>query len=98
MIGAIFMIVADILSRIIISGQVLPIGVITALFGAPAFAPSARTKKGVVMIAFGCNVGWSAGNVEILRNVSLNVAEGEFCWHHRAERIGKTSFLSHFPA
>jgi len=38
LIGAIFMIVADILSRIIIPGQVLPIGVITALFGAPAFA------------------------------------------------------------
>ncbi|WP_235992560.1 FecCD family ABC transporter permease [Brucella daejeonensis] len=38
LIGAIFMIVADILSRIIVPGQVLPIGVITALFGAPAFA------------------------------------------------------------
>jgi iron complex transport system permease protein len=38
LIGAIFMIVADVLSRIIIPGQVLPIGVITALFGAPAFA------------------------------------------------------------
>jgi len=38
LIGAIFMIVADILSRVIIPGQVLPIGVITALFGAPAFA------------------------------------------------------------
>lgn len=36
--GAIFMIAADILSRVIIPGQVLPIGVITALFGAPAFA------------------------------------------------------------
>ncbi len=38
LIGAVFMILADILSRIIIPGQVLPIGVITALFGAPAFA------------------------------------------------------------
>ena len=36
--GAVFMIAADVLSRIIIPGQVLPIGVITALFGAPAFA------------------------------------------------------------
>ena len=35
---AIFMIVADVLSRVIVPGQVLPIGVITALFGAPAFA------------------------------------------------------------
>ncbi len=38
LVGAIFMIAADVLSRIIIPGQVLPIGVITALFGAPAFA------------------------------------------------------------
>ena len=38
LIGAIFMIVADVLSRIVVPGQVLPIGVITALFGAPAFA------------------------------------------------------------
>lgn len=38
LIGALFMIAADILSRIVIPGQVLPIGVMTALFGAPAFA------------------------------------------------------------
>ncbi|MET3587043.1 iron complex transport system permease protein [Pseudorhizobium tarimense] len=36
--GAIFMIGADIISRIIIPQQILPIGVVTALFGAPAFA------------------------------------------------------------
>jgi len=38
MIGAVFMVVADIISRVIIPQQVLPIGVVTALFGAPAFA------------------------------------------------------------
>ncbi|MFB2551972.1 FecCD family ABC transporter permease [Ensifer soli] len=38
LIGAVFMILADILSRTLIPGQVLPIGVITALVGAPAFA------------------------------------------------------------
>ncbi len=36
--GAIFMVVADIVSRVIVPQQVLPIGVVTALFGAPAFA------------------------------------------------------------
>jgi iron complex transport system permease protein len=36
--GAIFMVGADIVSRIIITQQILPIGVVTALFGAPAFA------------------------------------------------------------
>ncbi len=37
-IGALFMILADVVSRVLITGQVLPIGVITALIGAPAFA------------------------------------------------------------
>ncbi|MEM7170329.1 MAG: iron ABC transporter permease [Pseudomonadota bacterium] len=36
--GAIFLILADVISRIIIPGQVLPIGVVTALVGAPVFA------------------------------------------------------------
>lgn len=36
--GGVFMLAADVLSRIVVPGQVLPIGVVTALFGAPAFA------------------------------------------------------------
>ncbi|WP_182086518.1 iron chelate uptake ABC transporter family permease subunit [Aureimonas sp. ME7] len=38
LIGAVFLIAADVLSRTLIPGQVLPIGVMTALVGAPAFA------------------------------------------------------------
>jgi len=37
-IGAVFLIIADLVSRIIIQPQELPIGVITALIGAPIFA------------------------------------------------------------
>ena len=36
--GAVFLIAADVLSRTVLKGQVLPIGVITALVGAPVFA------------------------------------------------------------
>ncbi|NEI61068.1 iron chelate uptake ABC transporter family permease subunit [Rhizobium leguminosarum] len=36
--GAIYMVGADIVSRVIIPQQILPIGVVTALFGAPAIA------------------------------------------------------------
>ncbi|MCP1327276.1 iron ABC transporter permease, partial [Halomonas sp. 707D4] len=36
--GAVFMVLCDVASRVAIPGQVLPIGVITALVGAPAFA------------------------------------------------------------
>lgn len=36
--GAIFLIAADIVSRMLIPGQVVPIGVVTALVGAPGFA------------------------------------------------------------
>jgi len=36
--GAVFMVLADLVSRIIVPQQVVPIGVVTALVGAPAFA------------------------------------------------------------
>ena len=36
--GAVFLVLADILSRVLIARHVVPIGVVTALFGAPAFA------------------------------------------------------------
>lgn len=36
--GAVFLVLADIMSRVLIARQVVPIGVVTALFGAPAFA------------------------------------------------------------
>ena len=36
--GALFLITADILSRTLITGQVIPVGVVTALIGAPVFA------------------------------------------------------------
>ena len=36
--GAVFLVAADVISRVIVPGQVLPIGVVTALVGAPAFA------------------------------------------------------------
>lgn len=36
--GALFLIAADVISRVLIKGQTLPIGVITALVGAPVFA------------------------------------------------------------
>lgn len=38
LVGAVFMIAADTASRLLIPGQVVPIGVVTALVGAPAFA------------------------------------------------------------
>ncbi|WP_283179227.1 iron ABC transporter permease [Gemmobacter sp. 24YEA27] len=36
--GAVFLIAADVVSRMLIPGQVVPIGVVTALVGAPGFA------------------------------------------------------------
>jgi iron complex transport system permease protein len=44
-IGAVFMILTDILSRILVPQQILPIGIVTALFGAPAFAAILYSAK-----------------------------------------------------
>ena len=38
LLGAVFLIAADVVSRVLLPGQVLPIGVVTALVGAPMFA------------------------------------------------------------
>lgn len=46
LLGAIFLIAADVASRILIPGQVLPIGVITALVGAPVFAAILLRRSG----------------------------------------------------
>ncbi|WP_289016561.1 iron chelate uptake ABC transporter family permease subunit, partial [uncultured Methylobacterium sp.] len=45
LIGAVFMILADICSRTLIPGQVLPVGVVTALVGAPVFAVILAKKR-----------------------------------------------------
>ena len=45
LIGAVFLIAADVVSRTLIQGQVLPIGVITALVGAPAFAAILLSRR-----------------------------------------------------
>ncbi len=94
LIGAIFMILADILSRSIIPGQVLPIGVITALFGAPAFALLLGQKKGPSMMLSARNVCWAAGCAEILHDVSLDVVKGEFLGIIGPNGSGKTTLLS----
>ncbi len=38
LIGAVFLVLADVVARIVVPNQVLPIGVVTALVGAPGFA------------------------------------------------------------
>ncbi|MBM2293056.1 iron ABC transporter permease [Sulfitobacter pseudonitzschiae] len=46
--GAVFLILADIASRMLIPGQVVPIGVVTALVGAPGFAMIlVRNRRGI---------------------------------------------------
>jgi iron complex transport system permease protein len=48
LLGGAFLVVADIIARIAVSPGEIPIGVVTALIGAPFFAVVLRTSKGVV--------------------------------------------------
>lgn len=48
LLGGAFLVLADILARTVLSPAEIPIGVVTALIGAPFFAIVLRTSKGVV--------------------------------------------------
>ena len=48
LVGGAFLVVADIIARIAIAPGEIPIGVVTALIGAPFFAVVLRTSKGIV--------------------------------------------------
>lgn len=48
LLGGAFLVVADIIARIAIAPGEIPIGVVTALIGAPFFAVVLRTSKGIV--------------------------------------------------
>jgi iron complex transport system permease protein len=48
LLGGAFLVVADIIARVAVSPGEIPIGVVTALIGAPFFAVVLRTSKGVV--------------------------------------------------
>jgi iron complex transport system permease protein len=47
LVGGGFLVYADVLARTLLSPAELPIGVITAFFGAPFFAVVLRTSRGV---------------------------------------------------
>jgi len=46
LLGAIFMLVVDTVARLVLVPQELPVGLITALLGAPCFLVLLRRKKG----------------------------------------------------
>ncbi len=43
--GSIFLIIADLLARTVMSPQEIPLGIVTAFFGAPFFLYLLRNKK-----------------------------------------------------
>ena len=47
-VGAIFLVLADLLARTVLSPEEIPLGIITAFFGAPFFLYLLRQKKGAV--------------------------------------------------
>ncbi len=48
LLGGVFLVFADIIARTVVAPAEIPIGVVTAIFGAPFFAVVLRTSKGVV--------------------------------------------------
>ncbi|MDI6799125.1 MAG: iron chelate uptake ABC transporter family permease subunit [Actinomycetota bacterium] len=49
LVGAIFLVLSDLLARVVIAPTEMPLGIITALFGAPFFVYLLRKRRGVII-------------------------------------------------
>ena len=96
LIGATYLLIIDNLCRIISAAEV-PIGILTAVVGAPIFAYLLRKTKGVELmqpIVSVKNASFSYQNKEVLRNVNIDIFEGETVCLLGPNGCGKTTLLN----
>ena len=90
--GAGFLVLADVLARTILSPAELPIGVVTAFFGAPFFAVVLRTLEGDAVIETR-DLWVRFGPVAAVRGLSLRAESGGWTALIGPNGAGKTSAL-----
>ena len=77
--GAIFLLLADLISRTILAPAVLPVGVVTSIIGAAAFLVIfLRTKRGSAHEPTAEHVSVLRGRTEIVHDVSFSVSDGQW--------------------
>ena len=87
--GGIFMVLADIVSRVVLPQQVLPIGVVTALVGVPVLLDHSLSGSSAAMTIRAENLTWNVGRTRIVDGVSLAGRPGQDAGPARAEWIGQ---------
>lgn len=94
--GAIFLALVDICARSLLAAE-LPIGILTALLGAPFFCLSAEAytgeRGGLVMITVKQAAFSYDGRNELFSDLSFSLAAGEILTILGRNGIGKTTFL-----
>ena len=92
--GASFLVLADVLSRTIIEPTELPIGIITALIGAPVFGIILiRKYRGDAHMIQVKEIRGGYGEKEVIRGINLEVKQGEFLGILGPNGSGKTTLL-----
>ena len=90
--GASFLILCDVLARTVVAPGELPIGVITAMIGAPFFAVRAAAGRGGTMIV-ARDLRVARGRQEVVHGVSLEVPAGAWLSVVGPNGAGKSSLL-----
>lgn len=96
--GALFLIWADVLCRVIIQGMELPIGILTSMIGAPCFIwlmvrPPVWVWRWRLMEIEAIGIQTILGNAEILKGIDLSIQNKEFVGVIGPNGSGKSTFL-----
>ena len=92
--GAIFLLLADLISRTILAPAVLPVGVVTSIIGAAACHLPADEKEGARMNLTAEHVSVLRGRTEIVHDVSFSVSDGQWLMICGPNGAGKSTLLS----
>ena len=89
LVGAGFLVLADVVARTVLAPAEIPIGVVTAFFGAPFFALVLRTTQGRNVVIGLRGVTVELGGRAVVDGVDAVVERGRVARADRAERRGE---------
>ena len=95
--GASFLIVADTIARVVFAPAELPVGVITALCGAPYFIFLLKRKSSLTMSIISAeNINFSYAAKPVMEDVSFSIDEAQNGGDYRAERFRQNNSFENY--